>query len=287
MSKKTAMTSTLLAVLGFLFLAWVSEPPYLAFRSDRAFAQPQRTDPAAGPPIEIRSMGKDHSEMIRIPAGEFTMGIDDSDPVEGPAHKVFLGSFWIDRYEVTNAQYMKFMAETQHAPPACWGSPKLSEADQPVVGVSWEEAAAYAKWAGKRLPTEAEWEKAARGGGIHGDSQVYPWGSRWDEKRANSAESVQGKTTGVKTLPEGASPFGVLHMAGNAAEWVADWYAPDYYANSPKENPKGPEQGQWKVVRGGGWWCKSEHCQVTDRRKELPRTRTSSIGFRCALDGKQ
>jgi len=255
-------------------------------KSNLAFAEPQRMNPNEPPPPKVRAMGKDQAEMVFIEAGEFTMGVGRGDPAEGPAHSVYLDAYWIDRYEVTNAQYMKFMEETRHAPPSSWGSPKLNEADQPVVGVSWEDAAAYAKWAGKRLPTEAEWEKAARGGGRLGETQVYPWGSRWDEKKANTAEALAGRTLGARTLPEGASPFGVFHMAGNAAEWVADWYDPEYYAKSPKENPKGPEQGKWKVVRGGGWWCKSDHCQVTDRRKEAPTTRTSSIGFRCAVDGK-
>jgi len=276
----------LLPFLGVVLLGWKAWPLHPAADSNLAFAEPQRMNPSEPPPPKVRTMGKDQAEMVLIPAGEFVMGIDKGDPAEGPAHKVYLDAYWIDRYEVTNAQYMKFMEATRHAPPASWGSPKLNEADQPVVGVSWEDAAAYAKWAGKRLPTEAEWEKAARGGGRSGESQIYPWGSRWDERKANTAEAVLGKTSGVKTLPEGASPFGVLHMAGNAAEWVADWYDAEYYAKSPKENPQGPEQGKWKVVRGGGWWCKSEHCQVTDRRKEPPPTRTSSIGFRCAADGK-
>jgi len=276
---------SLLIILGIALCGWNAEPLHPAANSGLAFAEPQRMNPFEPPPPKVRNMGKDQSEMVLIPAGEFLMGMDRSDPAEGPAHKVYLDTYWIDRYEVTNGQYMKFMEETRHAPPACWGSPKLNEPDQPVVGVSWEEAASYARWAGKRLPTEAEWEKAARGGGRRGETQVYPWGNRWDEKKANTGEAVLGRTTGVRALPEGASPFGVLNMAGNAAEWVADWYAPDYYTRSPKENPKGPEQGTWKVVRGGGWWCKSEHCQVTDRRKELPTTRTSSIGFRCAMDG--
>lgn len=251
-----------------------------------AFAQPQRQDPSKAPAPEVRRLGKDQSEMVLIPAGEFTMGSNNVERDEGPAHKVLLAAFWIDRYEVTNEQYMKFMEATHRRPPASWSSPKLGDSEQPVVGVSWEDANAYAKWAGKRLPTEAEWEKAARGAGMSSVSNLYPWGSRWDEKKANSAESAPGKTTGVRELPEGVSPFGVFNMAGNAAEWVADWYAPDYYQKSPGENPKGPETGIWKVVRGGGWWCKLEHCEVTDRRKEAPTTQTSSIGFRCALDAK-
>jgi sulfatase modifying factor 1 len=251
-----------------------------------AFAQPQRQDPSKTPPAEVRRMGKDQSEMILIPGGAFTMGADGGDREEGPAHQVLLNAFWIDRYEVTNGQYMKFMEATRRRPPATWSIPKLGDEEQPVVGVSWEDAAAYAKWAGKRLPTEAEWEKAARGAGTSSATNLYPWGNRFDEKKVNSAESALGKTTGVRELPEGASPFGVYNMAGNASEWVADWFAPDYYQTSPKENPKGPDTGTWKVVRGGGWWCKSENCQVTHRRKELPTAQTSSIGFRCALDGK-
>jgi iron(II)-dependent oxidoreductase len=249
-----------------------------------ALAQPGGVNPGDPAALKVRRRGKDRSEMVFIEAGEFTMGRDRGDPAEGPAHRVYLRGYWIDRYEVTNAQYLMFMEETHRPPPSCWNTPKLNELDQPVVGVSWEDAAAYAKWAGKRLPTEAEWEKAARGGGKESAYHLYPWGNAWDERRVNSREAGRDRTLSVSSLPEGASPYGLLHMAGNAAEWVADWYDPDYYSRSPERDPRGPEQGIWKVVRGGGWWCRSEQCQVTHRRKELPTARTSSIGFRCAMD---
>lgn len=283
--RKIWAIAALLFSLGLVLWAPYPGPIYL-MGPGLAHAEPQRQDPSHAPPPKIGRMGKDQSEMVLIPAGEFIMGDDKADPDERPAHKVLLDAYWIDRYEVTHGQYMRFMAETHCPPPASWNIPKLSELDQPVVGVTWEEAAAFAKWAGKRLPTEAEWEKAARGDGKGSGFNLYPWGSQWDEKKANSAETALGRTVRVKELPEGASPFWVLHMAGNAAEWVGDWYAADYYSKAPRENPKGPDQGTWRVVRGGGWWCKSEHCQVTDRRKEPPTARTSSIGFRCAMDAK-
>ncbi len=161
-----------------------------------------------------RTTGDEGAEMVLVPAGEFWMGSDDGDSNTKPRHRVILDAFSIDRQEVTNALYQRFMSATGRPAPAAWNDSKYNAQQQPVVGVSWHDADAYCRWAGKRLPTEAEWEKAARGT----DGRKYPWGDQWDASRANSDESRFGRPGEVGSHPTGASPYGAHDMAGNVRE---------------------------------------------------------------------
>jgi formylglycine-generating enzyme required for sulfatase activity len=173
---------------------------------------------------------KDGAEMILIPAGEFIMGSPEGegDDDEHPQHNVFLNAFYIDKYEVTNAQYKQFMDATGHKAPGYWDNERVNQPNQPVVGVTWHDAVAYARWAGKRLPTEAEWEKAARGI----DGRKYPWGNEWDGSKwsSGSGSVVYKSAAPVGSFPEGTSSYGVMDMAGNVWEWCADWYDEAYYS---------------------------------------------------------
>jgi iron(II)-dependent oxidoreductase len=221
-------------------------------------------------------------EMVLIPAGSFRIGSDEFED-ESPVHEVYLDDFYIDRYEVTNAQYEIFLKTTGHRPPLTWEKPGFSMPDQPVIGVSWEDAVAYAKWAGKRLPTEAEWEKAARGT----DGRRYPWGNIWSEGKCHSVgKSIPAGPAPVGSFPEGVSPYGCHDMAGNAWEWCADWFAEDYYEYSEHRNPKGPPDGSWHVLRGGGWESSSNEVRTTFRQGGCPDGGYRCAGFRCVKDIK-
>jgi iron(II)-dependent oxidoreductase len=220
----------------------------------------------------------DGATMVLVSAGEFWMGSDDESDDEKPRHRVTLDAFYIDRYQVTNAIYQKFMSATRHPAPAQWNDSDFNGPQQPVVGVSWEDAVAYCAWAGKRLPTEAEWEKAARGT----DGRKYPWGDSWDASRANSHESGHGKTVEVGSYPTGVSPCGAHNMAGNVWEWVADWYVEGYYGRSPERNPRGPDTGTYRVLRGGSWLDGPIDLRAANRHGYSPDFRVDLIGFRCA-----
>ena len=193
---------------------------------------------------------------------------------ETPQHKVYLDDYWIYKTEVTVAQYRKFCQATGRQMP---GLPDWSKDDHPVVNVSWEDAAAYAQWAGAALPTEAQWEKAARGT----DARVYPWGNEWDgAKCVNSTQS----TKPVGGIPAGASPYGCLDMAGNVWEWCADWYDAGYYKNAPARNPTGPATSTSRVLRGGSWLTPVPDVFRAAYRFWLnPGDRNDYFGFRCVL----
>ena len=314
---------------------------------------------------------KDKAEMILIPAGEFLMGSTRKEvrnaeekwglkegllESEIPQHIVYVNAFYIDKYEVTNAQYKKFVDETGHQVPTVPTKEEViaalkSELEElgrkaekipdseinatiqdnvkklspwawkdrtypsgksthPVVLVNWHDALAYANWAGKRLPTEAEWEKAARGA----DGRFYPWGNDWDATRCNSAERLalrplptlqaslewfyeewanlesikraQNTTVPVGNYRKGRSPYGVHDMAGNIFEWCADWYDKDYYSYSPKRNPQGPKNGTTRVLRGGSWNYPGFKLRSTYRNMHAPSIGGAPNGFRCVLDVK-
>lgn len=203
----------------------------------------------------------------------------DAPEDEKPQHRVWLDAFWIDRTEATNAMYAACV-ETGACKPII--SPRLDmleNPDFPVQGVAWPEAAAYCEWVGRRLPTEAEWEKAARGT----DVRLYPWGDEPpDDTRANFGRR-QGDVVATGSSPEGASPYGALDMAGNVYEWVADWYAQDYYAQSPSESPPGPERTLVRVIRGGAWNGSQDALRAANRFWAFPG-RNDYDGFRCAQD---
>ena len=222
------------------------------------------------------------SGMIIIQAGEFIMGSEEGEESERPARKVWVEAFFIDKYEVTNRQYREFILTTSHRPPAFLYQERLGRDNQAVVGVSWLDAMAYAKWAGKRLPTEAEWEKSARGL----DGRKYPWGAVWDKEKANSSESKITGPAFVGSFLGGISPFGLFDMAGNVLEWTADWFVSNYYSFAPYKNPKGARFGTTRVVRGGSWVEGSRMLRTSARKGILPTLRASNIGFRCAMDVK-
>jgi len=224
--------------------------------------------------------------MDVIPEGAFTMGFDGAQALEDerPAHRVWLDAFSIDRYEVSTAQYAVFLAAANRPAPWQWDSVRLAEhAAQPVIGVDWHDADAYCHSKRKRLPTEAEWEKAARGT----DGRLYPWGNQAPTKElANfalgSRFSYSLVLLPVQSYEQGKSPYGVYQMAGNAYEWVQDWYGSNYYDTSAERNPQGPEEGQFKVLRGGSWSDLPKYLLTYGRFKLPPETRNSYAGFRCA-----
>lgn len=216
-------------------------------------------------------------EMVLIPGGEFLMGSEDGDGSDNPVHRIYVDSFYMDKCEVTNAQYSEFCEQTGRGLPELWGMKEfrsgLGYPNHPVVSVSWRDARAYAEWIGKRLPTEAEWEYAARGGLVGKD---FPNGEDLD--------SSTGNFSSKGTVPVGSySPnrFGLHDMAGNVGEWVFDFYDKDYYRASSYENPRGPEEGKFRVIRGGGWHSGKSCNKVHFRNCLLARWVDFNLGFRC------
>ena len=232
---------------------------------------------------------KDGMVMVYVPTGDFSMGFNDGGTDEKPAHMVSLDAYWIDRTEVTNGMYALCVQAGTCRPPKSLSSRTRSDyygnsqyADYPVIQVDWNSARTYCLWAGRRLPTEAEWEKAARGT----DGRGYPWGNTTATcSRANYWDffsACVGDTSAVGSYPSGASPYGALDMAGNVWEWVADWYGETYYVNSPSSNPQGPVSGTYRILRGGSWYFDGARASSTYRYRYSPDLRGDSIGFRCA-----
>ena len=249
--------------------------------------------PCYGQLDKLRKFKKDHdivnsvpTTMAVVPAGEFWMGVDG--PIglddERPRHKVWLDAFAMDLYEVTVSRYAAFLLGTKGRVPWLWETvDREVHGDRPVIGVDWADAEAYCRWIGKRLPTEAEWEKAARGT----DERPYPWGNEPPTVTlANFAVGARFSYSQV-LMPvghyaKGRSPYGIYDLAGSVWEWVQDWYEASYYEQSPEQNPAGPEQGQFKVLRGGSWSELPKYLLSYGRFKLPPGTRNSYIGFRCA-----
>ena len=217
------------------------------------------------------------ADMVLIPAGVYKMGFSQGDPDELPVHDVAVDSFYMDVHEVTNAEYKVFADSTKHPLPPFW-HPEFDKPNEPVIGVSWYDAQAYAAWSGKRLPTEAELEYAARGGK---KSAIYPWG---DVPDAGAANFKSYGILPVKSFP--ANAYGLYDMAGNVWEWCSDWYGVDFYAVSPAANVTGPIEGELKVLRGGAWYCGPEEIRVANRFYATPDGRSFIVGFRCVRDLK-
>ena len=222
--------------------------------------------------------------MVEIPAGEFQMGKDD-DLIgdDSPRHTVYLDTYWIDQTDVTNAMYAlcvragKCTFTIQHAPTAVhFDDPDY--ADHPVVYVTWYQAVDYCNWAGRRLPSEAEWEKAARGT----DGRPFPWGKKPVNSTLANYNDTLGDTSSVGSYPAGASPYGLLDMAGNVRQWVADWFDALFYRNSPLQNPLGPGMGDKRVLRGGSFKDPANGVRVTTRFEHEPGSAGMNRGFRCA-----
>ncbi|MCC6208735.1 MAG: formylglycine-generating enzyme family protein [Gammaproteobacteria bacterium] len=228
--------------------------------------------------------------MVRIPAGEFQMGSNDRLADEGPRHTVRLGDYLIDRYEVTNLQYQQFIEATGRRAPDDFErrvAPR-GKADHPVTFVNWFDARDYCAWAGKRLPTEQEWEKAARGT----DARIFPWGDEFNIRAANTpvrwaSLGREGDTTPVGAFKAGASPYGLADMSGNVWEWTASWYLPH-----PGNSTKSENFGEiYKILKGGSWWdCSFYKCGISaptfNRSFFNARVKNSSFGFRCAKDAE-
>lgn len=233
-------------------------------------------------------VGDDGREMVQISEGPFVMGSrdNDSDPDEKPEHQVYLKAYFFDKNEVTQYAYDRFAKMTKRAKrkievfeddPA-----KLLKPEYPMIAVTWEDAEAYCKWAGKRLPTEAEWEKAARGEG----KRRYPWGDEFVVGYAN----IDGNEDAFRYLAppgsfeSGRSPYGIYDMTGNVGEWVSDFYDENYYRKSPYRDPKGPEQGDQHVIRGGSWRETKRNVRASKRFQAKPWRHDVTVGFRCAKD---
>ncbi len=227
-------------------------------------------------------------EMVVIPGGGFLRGYDRGGFDEGPQHQVVVDEFSIDRYEVSNHHYQAFVAATGHrkaGPPPRYAKngQRMRGVNQPAVYISYEDADAYCRWKGKRLPTETEWEKAMRGT----DGRLWPWGSDDRPNGANWARVDDGfeVTAPVGTFQDDRSPYGVMDGAGNVLEWVADWYQETAYQGDVQPNPRGPEFGTYRVLRGGGYTTTGGDVRITSRSKIVPDFRDETIGFRCALSG--
>lgn len=234
-------------------------------------------------------VGDDGREMVQIPEGPFTMGSQEGDPDETPEHQVYLKTFYIDQKEVTQADYDRFLRMTKRQKP---GFPvfeddqsKILKPELSAIGVGWSDAEAYCKWGGKRLPTEAEWEKAARGEG----KRRYAWGDDVAPNRGN----LDGTEDGFKYLAPpgsfeaGRSPYGLYDMTGNVAEWVADSYDENHYKKAPYRDPTGPEEENLKVIRGGSWRETAHNARLSKRFAAKMWRTDATIGIRCARDAEK
>jgi formylglycine-generating enzyme len=284
------------AIIGGIFtLGGIALTAYLNFVSQSPTSTP--TVIAQATQVVTPKPGACPDDMVPIPKGTFWMGAAQGDteaqPDEKPGKSIYLDDFCIDRMEVNNEQYAMFVKATNHRqPPAAvppepdsWigKSPPQEYTAYPVVRVSWFDAAEYCQWKDRALPTEAQWEKAARGT----DGRIYPWGNFWDAGRANSAEAAGAAARPVDSYPDGHSPYEILNMAGNVAEWVADRYQQDWYKTMPESNPPGPLQGLSRVIRGGSFVDLSNLLRVSARLGIFPPDHpnlaaSKNIGFRCA-----
>jgi formylglycine-generating enzyme required for sulfatase activity len=298
-------TVGIILLAGFILMVILG----IIFRFDRLVLPPEGYQPMEAIDVQTRVSKVDGMEMVFVPAGSFPMGSTASDENafqnEIPQHEVILDGFWIDRTEVTNRMYASCVDAGACELPWAYGYVQYRSItredyfinaefqDYPVIYISWYAAQAYCEWASRRLPTEAEWEKAARGT----DTRLYPWGNKlvagdllnfadtntdfnWSYHIINDGFE---DTSPVGNYPLGASPYGALDMAGNVWEWNADWYGRDYYQESPRENPPGPAAGTHRVIRGGSWRDSNWGTRIAHRSRLSPDQALGYIGFRCAL----
>ncbi len=288
----------LIGGIAFVFGSFILMIAALVYESYKSKQQRELLDTAFSAPRVVHSqveqdfsmykaiIGDVGRPMVQIPEGPFTMGSHEGDRDEAPEHQVYLQSFYIDLREVTQQEYDRYAKMTKREQPLVTvfeeDISKIQGPDLPAVGVSWNDALAYCRWAGKRLPTEAEWEKAVRGEG----RRRYAWGDTFERHRAN----LDGEEDGYRYLAppgsfeSGRSPYGVYDMTGNVAEWVADTYAEDYYKETPYRDPPGPDDGEHKVIRGGSWRESPMGARVAKRFQAKMWRTESTIGIRCAKD---
>jgi formylglycine-generating enzyme required for sulfatase activity len=269
-----AASLPLIAILrGTISTPFEVEPPYAKQESTSSASESSSSEEPLA------------EELVTIPAGPFVRGTDKGGFDERPERTIYLDAFLIDRYEVTNAQYAAFVKATGHrksGPPSRYAknTMRMRGVNQPVVYVSWEDAKAYCEWRGRRLPTEAEWEKAMRGT----DGRLWPWGNIEVPNGANWARVDDGFEVAapVGHVRSDASPYGVMDGAGNVMEWVEDWYLESAYSEAPDRNPVGPEYGTYKVLRGAAYTSSGSDLRITARSKMMLDFRDETIGFRCA-----
>lgn len=277
-NKRVRVISIVIIAFGVLLaFAWKSgwlRPFYLAGTTEVRLIR--RGDAL----VQMRLSPKDGMTEIRIPEGEFVMGSNNGvGAVQYPAHKVYLDAYWIDQITVTNSMYASCVKSGKCRSPArynnSYSDPKYT--DYPVVYVTWFDAGDYCAWEAGRLPTEAEWEKAARGV----QELRYPWGSGEPDNTLLNFNSFYNGLTSAYDFMAGASPYGLLNMAGNARQWVSDWYDPKYYLVSPYKNPQGPALGLNRSLRGGGDFDKANQVQTFYRDSHDPTSPGENRGFRC------
>lgn len=276
-----------------LMIVWSVYDVWKTAKERKLVAEMEQTEVAPAVPVrdysQIRTIQADDGKtMALVPEGPFGMGSHEGegDPDEFPYHITFVSSFYIDLKEVTFDEYDSYVRGT--------GSPVpvvpvfqddlslITAPDQPVVGVSWDQANNYCQWTGKRLPSEAEWEKAARGT----DDAVWPWGNTFLNAAANTGQGDDGYRYSAPPgrFEGGRSPYGLYDMAGNVAEWVGDAYDPAYYEKAPFRNPTGPEEGKHRVYRGGSWNDSFANVRAAKRFAASAHQASAVIGFRCAKD---
>jgi len=269
----------------------ITQEPTKTTEPTLAPSETPTTSPTQAPaPLAAEIVDQKGLSMVLVPEGIFTMGSENGDQNEKPVHQVDLDTFYIDKFEVTNAAYRACVLADACKPPLqniSYLRPDYYDSSQfdhyPVIFVSWEMARAYCQWRGGRLPTEAEWEKAARGT----DKRVYPWGADINETRANYNGYV-GDTTAVGSYESGKSFYGAYDMSGNVWEWVADWYQENYYVTVGENavNPAGPESGHDRVLRGGSFFYRDFFARASNRGWSGPADVGSGFGFRCAASVK-